>query len=222
MKITKKKYLILILYVAFILVMYLASSTLARYTSRTDIKGTFNIGQKLYFKYERGELFRNNNLIIGAFIEEEIKDETGEVIGVEKRVETMNVNPGDNLTYHFYISNYDEDTLEKNGIDGSFYISAVTEFAMPVTSTNYKLKCNLAYRQIPETGEPGPFKNFESDREMDLPIYSETDPTKRIKYEFQVYVILDDQIKTTSADDYIGATLSIILFIDATNDVTVG
>lgn len=221
MKITKKKLLIIMLYVAFVGVLYLASSTLARYTSKSDITGTFNIGQKLYFKYDRGDLFRNDNLIIGAFIEEEIKNDEGEVIGIEKRVETMNVTPGDNLTYHFYISNYDIDTLEKNGIDGTFYISAVTEFAMPVHQTNYKLKCNLAYRKIPKTGDPGPFKNFESDREMDLPVYDENDENTQIKYEFQVYVILDDQIKTTSADDYIGATLSIILFIDATNDVKV-
>lgn len=221
MKFTSKKLVIILLYVLLVDALYLTSATFTKYTSTKTGIATFNIGQKLYFNYERGELFRNNNLIIGVEVENPIYNESGELVDIERRIETMNVTPGDNLTYHFYVSNYNLTTLERNGLDGSFYVSAISEFSMPAQKANYRLSCTLSYREIPEEGEPTSFKTFTTDKELDLPVYIENDPTTHMKYEFEIYVILDDQIQSTSADDYIDATLSILLFIDATNDVVV-
>lgn len=221
MKFTIKKLIMILLYVLLVGTLYLASATFTKYVSTKTGVATFNIGQKLYFNYERGELFRNNNLIIGVEVENPIYNESGDLVDIGRRIETMNVTPGDNLVYHFYVSNYNLTTLERNGVDGSFYISAISELSMPAQKANYRLSCTLSYREIPEEGDPTPFKNFTSDKDLDLPIYVESDPTTHMSYEFEIYVILDDQIKATSADDYVDATMSILLFIDATNDVMV-
>lgn len=221
MKFTNKKWIILLVYVLLVSALYLASATLTKYSTGKGINATFNIGQKLYFDYKRGDLFRNDNLIIGVEVEEPIYDKDGNLIDNGRRIETMNVTPGDNLKYHFFVSNYNLSTLERNGIDGSFYISAFAEFTMPAHQTNYKLNCTLSYREVSDDDQPKPFKNFTSDQKLDLPVYVEDDPTTYMNYEFEIFVILDEQIKTTSADDYIDSTLSILLFIDAANDVVV-
>lgn len=221
MKFTNKKLMIILLYILLVSTLYLTSTTITKYSTYRRGVATFNIGQKLYFHYERGDLFRNNNLIIGVEMEEPIYDENGNLTDIQRRIETMNVTPGDNLTYHFYVSNYNLTTLERNGVDGSFYISAVAEFSMPSQKSNYKLNCTLSYREVSQEGDVKPFKNFTSDKELDLPIYVEDDFATHMNYEFEIYVILDEQIKTTSADDYVDATLSILLFIDATNDIVV-
>lgn len=221
MKFTSKKLIIILLYVLLVDVLYLTSATFTKYTSTKTSIATFNIGQTLYFNYERGELLRNNISIIGVEVENPIYNESGELIDTERRIETMNVTPGDNLTYHFYISNYNSTTLEKNGVDGAFYVSAFSALSMPAQKANYRLNCTLFYRKISEEGDPTPFQTFTTDQELDLPVYIENDSTTHMKYEFEIYVVLDDQIQATSADDYIDATLSILLFIDATNDVVV-
>lgn len=215
-----KKRIITLLYLLFVAALYLVSSTITKYTTGHEGSGSFNIGQKLYFNYERGELYRNNNLIIGNPVEEEKYDEEGNIVDIVKRIETMNVTPGDNLTFHFYVSNFNLETNEVNGLDGIFYVSSYAEFTMPAIQSSAILKCTLAYREIPieEGVEPGPFRTFTSDNKISLPVYNKDDPTSIIKYEFKVYVILDDQISTTSADDYIDATLSISLFIDASEN----
>jgi len=220
MKFTNKKWMFLLLYVLLVSALYLASATLTKYSSGREIDATFNIGGKLYFNYKRGDLFRNDNLIIGVEVEEPIYDSEGNLIDSGRRIETMNVTPGDSLKYHFFVSNYNLSTLEKNDVDGSFYISAFAEFTMPAHQTNYKLNCMLSYREVSEDGSSKPFKSFTSDQKLDLPVYIEGDSTTYMNYEFEITVILDEQIKATSADDYIDSTLSILLFIDAANDVS--
>ncbi len=221
MKINQKKLIIILCYVMFVGALYLVSATLTRYTTNKKGVASFNIGQTLYFNYERGDLFRNNTLIIGVETETPVMDESGNIIDVERRIETMNVAPGDSLTYHCFISNYNLTTLERNGVDGQFYVSAIAEFTMPSQKANYKLNCLLSYREITDSNGSNPFKNFTSDQDLNLPVYDETKPETKARYEFQITVVLDDQIKSTSADDYIDATLSILLFVDATNDVVV-
>ncbi len=221
MKFKSKKWMFLLVYVLLVSALYLASATLTKYSSGETVNATFNIGGNLYFKYQRGDLYRNDNRIDGIEVEEEIKDETGNKVDTKRRIETMNVIPGDSLKYRFFVSNYNlsSSPLEANTIDGSFYITAYAEFTMPAHQTNYKLSCTLAYREVTTNGEPKPFTNFTSDLQLDLPIYDEDDPTTHKNYEFEIFVILDEQIETTSADDYIDSTLSILLFIDAANDV---
>ncbi len=215
-----KKKIIISLVIIFVALLYSISSTITKYTTGHDGTGTFNIGKKLYFNYERGDLFRNNNLIVGNPVEEDVFDSNGQKIDVIKRIETMNVTPGDNLTYHFYVSNYDLTTSEKNGISGAFYVTSYAEFLMPALQKMENLECTLAYRVIPNEAavDAGPFRTFSRDSKLNLPVYDDTDRNSMVKYEFQVYVILDDQISTTSADDYIDATLTISLFIDAASN----
>lgn len=221
MKFTSKKWMFLLLYVLLVCALYLASATLTKYSSGKEVGGEFNIGGNLYFNYKRGDLFRNDNLIIGVEVEEPIKDEEGNEIDTIRRIETMNVAPGDSLKYHFYVSNYNLSTDDKNGIDGSFYISAFAEFTMPAHQTNYKLNATLSYRAVSDDNQTQPFKSLTSDQKLNLPVYVEGDSTTYMNYEFEVSVILDEQIDMTSADDYIDSTLSILLFIDAANDVVI-
>lgn len=213
----KKRYLFLMLYLLCFATIYLASATLSKYVTEEITTGEFSIGARLFFNYERGELYRNQQLIVGVPIEENVYNSKGEVISTSRRIETMNVAPGDNLVYHFYVSNYELDSntnevKDANGVDGIVHTSASALLSMPVHQTNYELKCTITYREIYSDNSYSQWKDFTSDFDLNLPKYSETN---LVKYEFQVYVVLDDQIEATSNDDYIGATLSIYLFIDA-------
>ena len=49
---------------------------------------------------------------------------------------------------------------------------------------------------------------------IDLPPFDE----QKVKYEFKITVMIDDQIENTTSDDYFDATLSINLFINAASD----
>ncbi len=220
MKFANKRWMFLLVYVLLVSALYLASATLTKYSSGEKVDATFNIGGNLYFNYKRGDLYRNDNRIDGIAIEKPVYDESGNQVDTEYRIETMNVVPGDSLKYRFFVSNYNLSTSEANNLDGSFYISAYAEFTMPAHHTNYKLSCTLAYREVTTNGEPKPFKIFTSDQQLDLPVYVENKADSHMDYEFEIFVILDEQIATTSADDYIDSTLSILLFIDAANDVS--
>ena len=48
-----------------------------------------------------------------------------------------------------------------------------------------------------------------------LPPYEQ----EKVKYEFKINCILDDQLSNTTSDDYFGATLSIYLFINAASSI---
>lgn len=213
---SRKNKLILI-YILFVGMIYVSSSTLAKYTTEKNTKGEFYVGEKLYFHYQRGNLFRNNQLTIGIPIEEIQTDENGAIKNTSRRIETMDVSPGDNLTYQFYISNLNEETTEYNGILGIFHVSANAILSMPVHQANYELSCRVMYRQINSDGSTSAFKDLTKD--IDLPLQI-SDGIIKQQYEFQISVVLDDQIVATSNDDYIGATLSIYLFIDAANDIS--
>lgn len=221
-----KKILYVFLYVVFVFVVYLTSSTLAKYSTKQDPSGNFNIGDKLYFCYERGDLYRNNQVIIGVPINEYIYDENGKVIEEVRRIETMNVAPADTLTYHFSVANVNEATGEQNGVAGYFKISATSILSMPAyrnpdgtsQAKTWNIACTISYRKVYKNGTKTQFKNLTSDANIDLPVYDEHDDNTFMKYEFQVYVVLDDQVRASSDDDYVDATSTIYLFIDATNN----
>ena len=124
----KLKYLVFIAYVALVASLFVVSLTMARYVSNIGTEGSFEIGDQLYFNYERSVLYRGDQLIVGK----EVYDaEFGGTI-----IETMNVAPGDNITYHFYRGKLCESLL----LAGSIWTFAV----FPVPS---------CARMIPTPGE---------------------------------------------------------------------
>lgn len=230
----KKSILLLIAYLCVVFAVYLTSSTLTKYVSTQSSTGNVNLGSRLFINYERGQLYRNNQLIVGVEIDE------GDVgadnkVAETRRIETMNVAPSDLLVYHFYVSNYDELTEkdandndipvldgegnpvigDKNGVLGQFHVSATSILSMPAHGSSYNLECTLTYRKVNDDGTFDEWLDFPSDKDVDLPVYDPEDPSSKVLYEFQVYVILDDQVETTSNDDYVGATMSILIFVDA-------
>lgn len=221
----KNKNLIVLclLYLLFISVLFLTSNALTRYYTSSEVSGNFDIGKKLYFNYERGDLFRNNQLIVGVEVENPKYDQNGNLIEVERRIETMNVVPGDVLVFHFYVSNFNSITEEANGIDGVFHAFGTSQLSMPVKGRTYDLNCSIKYRMVDEdgkeiAGDAGAYKTFTQDKDESLPIFDKTNKEDTyIKYEFQISVTLDDQIESTNKDDYFGATLSIYLSVVAAN-----
>lgn len=230
----RKGHLVLIVYILIVISVYLASSTLTKYVSVNGTTGDYNIGAHLYVNYERGELYRNNQLIVGVEIDEGEAGADGVPVS-KRRIETMNVAPKDMLVYHFYVSNYDEKTVkdesgndvvvkdeegnpviaDQNGVEGQFHVTSTAILSMPSHGSSYNLKCTLTYRKVNGDGTFGEWQDFPSDTDVDLPIYA----SQKILYEFQVYVLLDDQIETTDHDDYVGATLSILIFVDAADQM---
>ena len=211
----KKRLIFLVFYVALVGLVYFTSSTLSKYVSTNKTEGDFTIGEKLYFDYTRGDLFRGDQLIIGVPIEEKIIED-GVEVGVRKRIETMNVAPGDELRYTFTVSNTNETKSEYNSVDAEYHVSATAILSMPVRQSSYSLKCTIRYVMVNSDGTKGTLTDLPADMNLDLPKYLGT-PATESKYVYEVQVILDDQVEATSKDDYIGATLSIYLFVDAAN-----
>ena len=199
----KRKYL-LILYLVFVCVVLITSSTLAKYIHTSTTKTSFTIGDKLYFNYERSDLFRNNQLIVGYETEYD-----------DKRIETMNVMPGDDLSYHFYVSNYNSKTLDYNGLVGEFLPITTAMISLPVKGQTYDVNCTISFRQVPTDGSVATTQFSLLTNKIALPPYEQ----EKVKYEFKINCILDDQLSNTTSDDYFGATLSIYLFINAASSI---
>lgn len=212
----KKRYVFLLLYFALVAVMYFTSATLAKYITTTNNKQSFNIGSKLYFDYTRGDLFRGDQLIIGE--DKSFFDDDGVL---HQRLETKNVIPGEKLTFHFTVSNFNSETNEVNGIDGIFFPQAGGIIEMPSMGRSYDINCSLFYRRIPQDGSvvSSAFTDFTNDTEFQLPVYVEDDPSTHMMYEFQIQVILDGQVPNTTSEDYFDATLIIFLFVDAASKI---
>ena len=211
------------IYLLFVLCMYFTGTALAKYISSESTEIDFQIGSTLFFNYERHELFRNDQLIVGVEVEYE---EDGEKL---RRIETMNVVPGDSLTYHFFVSNYDLVSGEKNAINGIFFPNAKATLALPMKGSIYDVECSIQYREviltedsngnIIETTEES-WTNLVNGAYINLPPVDEEkdNESRRVKYEFRISVIIDDQVEDTTSDDYFDATLSIKLFINAASD----
>ena len=230
----KKTIVIIIAYLLVIAAVYLTSTTLTKYTKNFSSTGDFNIGDHLFVNYERGQLYRNNQLIVGVEIDEGEKGADGST-ATKRRIETMNVAPSDLLVYHFYVSNYDIKTIkdaagkdvevkdelgnpiiaDQNSVLGQFHVTSTAILSMPAHGSSYNLSCTLTYRKVNDDGTFGEWLDFPVDTDVDLPIYD----NQKVLYEFQVYVLLDDQVETTSHDDYVGATLSILIFVDAADKI---
>lgn len=231
----RKSILLLIAYLMVVFAVYLTSSTLTKYVTNFDSTGDFDLGARLFVNYERGQLYRNNQLIVGVELEPGDIGADGKVVE-ERRIETMNVAPSDLLTYHFYVTNFDYKTtldendnevieydddgnpilLDKNGVNGQFHVSSTAIVSMPAHGSSYNVDCILTYRSYNfDTNSYSEWNDFPSDKDVDLPVYD----TQKVLFEFQVYVILDDQIPTTSNEEYVGATMSILIFVDAADKI---
>ena len=202
----KTKYALLTLYLLLIGCLIFTCATLAKYTTIKDPEMNFEIGDQLYFKYKRGSLFRNDTLIIG--VETSYKDGDEDV----QCIETMNVVPGDDIVYHFFISNYDDSGSSVNNVNGEFFAVCNGLLSLPMKEANYDAECIVMYRQIPLDGsEASESFTLLSDTKLKLPKVSE----QKVKYEFKISVALDSQIENTTSDDYFDATLRINLYLNA-------
>ena len=210
----KKRFIYFAVYMIFASFMLLAAVTLARYVHTGTTEIGFQVGTTLFFDYQRHELYRNDQLIVGVETEYE---EDGQTF---QRIETMNVVPGDSLVYHFYVSNFDDVTGEMNAINGLFYPNAKTTLSLPMKGKVYDVDCTIQYRQVPygtddtTTPENGVWNNLVADGYIDLPAVTD----KKVKYEFKVSVLIDDQVENTTSEDYFDAVLTIKLFINAASD----
>ena len=210
----KKRYIIFTIYLAFIGLICLCSRVLAKYIHEEKKDIDFTVGSVLYFNYERSNLYRNNQI---ATVIPSVYEEDGTIYQL---LETYNVVPGDSLTYHFYISNFDVVTGDTNLIDGLFFPNTKATLSLPIKGDIYDVDCTILYRQVPydetDTSVPveGVWNNLVDGNYLDLPQTN----VKKVKYEFRVSVVVDDQVEDTTHEDYFDAVLSIKLFINAASD----
>ena len=132
----------------------------------------------------------------------------------------MNVAPGDSLTYHFFVSNFNTTSGDQNLIDGLFYPNTNATLSLPIKGEIYNVDCTILYRQVPydanDTSVPadGVWNNLVEGKYLTLPQTS----VQKVRYEFKVTVVVDDQVQGTTHDDYFNAVLSIKLFINAASN----
>lgn len=211
----RNKFLIIAIYVLFIVSFLSVSYTLGKYVSNQSVGGSFEIGDQLYFDYTRSDLYRNDQLIVGVIVNEPNSNKT--------YITTDNVSPGDNVRYHFYISNFDLETGKMNGYDANFLPVSTALLNMPIKGSSFDLDATIYYRVIPldqETGEPDPnnkpstvYSMIAKDTKLDLP------EDEKVMYEFYVEVLLDEQMSNTDHNDYFGATLSIEMYFNAVSKI---
>ena len=167
----------------------------------------------LYFNYDRSDLYRNSQIVpvTPSVYEEDNK--------TYQLLETNNVVPGDSLTYHFFVSNFDDVTGEKNIIDGLFCPTAIASLSL-INFGTYNIEPTILYRQVPydstdtTTPDNNVWNNLVDGEYLDLPPVA----MRKVKYEFRVNIVVDNQVPNTDHDDYFGAVLTIKLFVNAASD----
>lgn len=210
----KKRYYIFVIYLALAGLLIFSSGIMAKYVSVDDSEIDFSVGSILYFNYERSDLYRNNQVVP---VIPSVYEEDGEKFTL---LETMNVVPGDSLTYHFFVSNFNDITGDINHIDGLFFPNTNATLSLPMKGEIYNVNSNILYREVPydstDTTTPSNnvWNNLVEGNYLDLPPVS----IRKVKYEFRVTVIVDDQVKDTTHEDYFDAVLTIKLFINAASD----
>ena len=210
----KKRHLLFLTYLVFIVMICIGSGILAKYVTTNDSEIDFSVGSVLYFNYERSDLYRNSQI---APVTPSVYQEDGENFEL---LETMNVVPGDSLTYHFYVSNFNSVTGDQNIIDGLFFPNTNATLSLPTKGEIYQVNSTILYREVPydstDTTTPSNnvWNNLVEGNYLDLPPVSQ----KKVRYEFKVTVVVDDQVENTDHEDYFDAVLTIKLFINAASD----
>lgn len=215
----KKKLFILSIYLLFAISMCLFSYTAAKYISYGKAGGSMEVGQ-LYLGYERGDLFRNDILIVGVEVTEN---------GTE-RVETMNVKPNDVLSYFFTVSNYqatrDELTneiieiTEQNNVSAKYKMTIYAELLLPVVidpNTGTAMKVTLPCQVMKLTNaETGTYSVVDLAEEYDLVAFSESDLNTYYSQTYRIKIEDTQQIHNLTSEDYFGSSLRIYIKIEAT------
>lgn len=210
----KKRYIIFSAYLAFVLLICLSSLVLAKYVSEEKKDLDFTIGSVLYFNYQRSDLYRNDQIVS---MTPSVYEEDGKRYQL---LETANVVPGDSLTYYFYVSNFNSITGDQNIVDGVMYPNTYATLSLPIKEKVYDVECTILYREVPydETDTTTPdnnaWNNLVEGVYLDLPPVSQ----RKVKYEFKIQVIVDDQAVDTTHEDYFNAVLTVKLFINAASD----
>ena len=210
----KKRYIYFLVYLVFVGLICIGSGIFAKYASTEDSEIDFSVGSILYFNYERSELYRNNQIVP---VTPSVYQEDGENFEL---LETMNVVPGDSLTYHFYVSNFNSVTGDQNIIDGLFFPNTNATLSLPMKGEIYNVNSTILYREVPydstDTTTPSNnvWSNLVEGNYLDLPPVS----IRKVRYEFKVTVVVDDQVENTDHEDYFDAVLTIKLFINAASD----
>ena len=210
----KKRHVLLIVYLVFVGLLCIGSGIFAKYVTTNDSEIDFSVGSILYFNYERSDLYRNSQAVPVTPSTYEEDGETFELL------ETMNVVPGDSLTYHFYVSNFNSVTGDENLIDGLFFPNTHATLSLPMKGAVYNVNSTILYRAVPydstDTSVPNNnvWSNLVEGNYLDLPPAS----VKKVRYEFKVTVVVDDQVENTDHEDYFDAVLTIKLFINAASD----
>lgn len=210
----KKRYFIFIAYLVAVTVVSISSGLLAKYVSNSDAEIDFSVGSILYFNYERSDLYRNSQIVP---VTPSVYQEDGESFQL---LETTNVVPGDSLTYHFFVSNFNAVTGDQNIIDGLFFPNTNATLSLPMKGQIYNVNSTILYREVPydstDTTTPSNnvWSNLVEGNYLDLPPVS----VKKVRYEFRVTIVVDDQVENTDHEDYFDAVLTIKLFINAASD----
>jgi len=209
----KKRYIIFAIYLVLMGLICLTTGVLAKYIISKDSEFEFVVGNSLYFNYERSELYRNDQVVspIPSVYEED---------GVQYKVlDIMDVIPEDTITYYFYVSNFNELTGQNNLIDGVLFPNANATLSLPIKGEIYNVGCTILYRQVPygpedSTPDNNVWKNLVDGQYIDLPNALD----QKIKYEFKVTIVVNEQTTDTTHEDYFNALLSIKLFINAASE----
>ncbi len=211
---SKKTYIIFTIYLIFIGIIAFSSTILAKYVTSDDTEIDFTVGSILYFNYERSDFYRNEKVVpVTPSVYTGTDGEQYQLL------EAMNIVPGDALTYHFYVSNFDNATGDQNIIDGVIFPNTVATLSF-LEKGEHNIETTISYRIVPydETDTTTPSNNVwnnlvEGDY-LNLPPVA----MGKVKYEFRVTVVVDEQIEGTTHEDYVGAVLTLKVYINAASD----
>ena len=210
----KKRHFVFLAYLAIVGLICFSSIVLAKYVTDEEKSIDFTVGSILYFNYERSDLYRNDQ-VVQTVPSVYVEDNT-----TYQLLETMNVVPGDSLTYHFFVSNFNNITGDTNVVDGIFFPNVNATISLPIKGQIDDVDYTILYREVPydetdtTTPDNGVWKNLTEGNYFDLPPIS----VRKVKYEFKLSVVIDNQDTGTTHEDYFNAVLSIKLFINAASD----
>ena len=216
----KKKILMYVVYFIFVLSITLFASTFAKYVSNVEVGGNAEVGQ-LCLGYRRGDLYRNDVLIVG--------EEEANANGVTF-VETLNFKPEDKVVYYFnicnYIGIYDQKELvgykKFNNVTAKYKITISSELHLPAYNggSSMVIPCLVTKEIVQETGT---FVAVDLTQSFDLPAYMPNQDgtvnnsslySQRYRIELEETV----QLSELRAADYFGAELIINITVTAVQD----
>lgn len=218
----KKKIILYSIYFLFVLSLCLFSITFAKYVSDGKLGGGLDVGE-LYLGYQRGDLLRNDILIVGVEVTED---------GLT-RIETMNVKPNDVITYYFsienYLANYDEtgnivEILKSNAVSATYKMKITAELWLPVVldSEGNQLKIELPCQVSKEVDKAsGTYTAVDLALNYELPAFSQNDKTSYFEQKYRVRVEDTQQLQDLTSKDYFGASLKIFIQLQAVQNMPI-